>query len=148
MCIDETILNRSTQNKGKKFTTELQGECIVCTSHDPNKDGYIRLYAGKGASPRMQMLHRMIWESVNGRIPERYEIDHICRNRKCCNIKHLQALINKDHKVKTNKERYAERIEGVIFAIQEGVPIERICEAFNVTKEYVNRYKRHLRINT
>jgi hypothetical protein len=71
-------------NKGKPIVVEADGECTVCTSHTPNKDGYIRLYAGKGAIPRTQFLHRSVWVGYNGDIPEGFEIDHTCRNRRCC----------------------------------------------------------------
>ena len=38
------------------------------------------------------MYHRYVWENEHGLIPRDYEIDHICKNRACCNIEHLQML--------------------------------------------------------
>ena len=46
-----------------------------------------------------------------GEIPEGYEIDHICRNRACCNIKHLQMLEGSQHATKGNLIRYKNRNE-------------------------------------
>ncbi|WP_163365782.1 HNH endonuclease signature motif containing protein, partial [Enterobacter asburiae] len=35
-------------------------------------------------------VHRFVWESVNGPVPDGMDVDHICRNRLCCNINHLR----------------------------------------------------------
>lgn len=92
---------------GKKLVlVTTESGCIVPTSHKLNKDGYFRR---KFPAGKHQMYHRWVWEQTHGEIPEGYEIDHICRNRACCNIEHLQMLERSEHKVKTNKERYAER---------------------------------------
>ena len=141
----ETGLERISPKKGKKLTLEKEGDCVVCTSHDPNPDGYIRIYQSKNAkAQRFKFLHRMVWEHNVGMIPEDHEIDHKCRNRRCCNLDHLQILHKSTHKAKTNKERYAERIEGVQFAIEMGFSNKKIEEAFNVTTVYINRHRRVL----
>lgn len=57
------------------------------------------------------MFHRLVWEKTKGTIPEGYEIDHLCRNRACCNIKHLQMLEGSEHAIKSNQMRYSERRE-------------------------------------
>jgi len=129
-------------NKGKQLTFELEDECIVCTSHDPNKDGYIRLYAGKGVLPRMQMMHRIVWKRSGKGIPEGYEIDHKCRNRRCCNVDHLQLLTVSEHKIKTNKERYADRIEEIQYALKCGFKNTDIAAMFEVSPATVFRIKR------
>ncbi len=36
--------------------------------------------------------HRFIYKYLFGAIPENYELDHLCRNRKCCNPEHLEAV--------------------------------------------------------
>lgn len=48
--------------------------------------GQIRI-AGKG-----QYTHRVMHELHSGPIPEGYDIDHLCRNRACCNPSHLEAV--------------------------------------------------------
>jgi hypothetical protein len=53
-----------------------------------NKEGYGRArFQGS-----KQMVHRIIWEYKNGPVPEGLELDHICRNRSCCNPEHLRAV--------------------------------------------------------
>lgn len=96
--------------RGKKLilaTTE--SGCIIPTSHKLNPDGYFRKKNPKKG--KNEMYHRTVWEEHHGEIPEGFEVDHKCRNRACCNVEHLQLLAGRDHTVKTNKERYADRKE-------------------------------------
>ena len=53
-----------------------------------NGDGYGRtMIAG-----RQVFSHRVAYELNIGLIPEGQVIDHICRNRSCCNPSHLEAV--------------------------------------------------------
>lgn len=91
---------------------ETDSGCIVPTSHKLNQDGYFRKQIKHpDGVVRPVMYHRWVWEQANGPIPNGYEIDHKCRNRACCNIDHLQLLTITEHKVKTNSERYADRLQ-------------------------------------
>ncbi len=81
--------------------TMYTGDCIVFTGH-LNHDGYGRLrYHG-----HLIMAHRLAYELTQGKIPDGFEIDHICRNRACVNTGHLQALEGTEHTIKGNKTRY------------------------------------------
>jgi len=86
------------------FETTTDG-CFVCTSHKVNQDGYFR----KNWGGKLEMFHRVMWQHHHGEIPEGYEIDHLCRNRACCNIKHLQILPRTEHLTHHNKNRYLPR---------------------------------------
>jgi hypothetical protein len=44
------------------------------------------------ANKRWGCVHRYIWERQNGLIPDGMVIDHICRNRACCNVDHLRVV--------------------------------------------------------
>lgn len=85
--------------------TNEQG-CLLVVSHKPNKDGYIRMTIDNSQI----FYHRYVWLKAGNEIPEGYEIDHICRNRSCCNVAHLQILERSSHKAKTNVERSTNRI--------------------------------------
>lgn len=91
---------------------KLDNGCIVPISHKLNKDGYFRYTIpnkdGKGRGVKV-MYHRYVWENKHGSIPRGYEIDHICKNRACCNIEHLQMLKGTEHTIKDNKLRYKAR---------------------------------------
>lgn len=44
------------------------------------------------ADRRLHLAHRVIYERVRGPIPPDLQLDHICRNRRCCNPDHLEAV--------------------------------------------------------
>ena len=100
--------------RGKPLVLEtLPNGCIVPTSHKLNADGYFRYRRPepcKGRKP-LVMYHRLVWEQAYGEIPEGYEIDHLCRNRACCNLAHLQMLEGHEHAIKGNRLRYKDRKE-------------------------------------
>lgn len=38
------------------------------------------------------LAHRFAYEQTNGPIPDGHELDHLCRNRRCCNPTHLEPV--------------------------------------------------------
>lgn len=36
--------------------------------------------------------HRAMWELLVGPVPDGLELDHLCRNRRCCNPDHLEPV--------------------------------------------------------
>jgi hypothetical protein len=59
-----------------------------CGSH-----GYGQTWDGR----TVRLAHRVAWTLVHGPIPEDMTVDHICRNRPCCNPWHLRLLSNVDN---------------------------------------------------
>lgn len=58
-----------------------------------NKGGYsIIMIQGK---PRRG--HRISYEEFIGEIPHKLDLDHLCRNRKCINPKHLEPVTRKEN---------------------------------------------------
>ncbi len=41
--------------------------------------------------------HQVAYVALVGFIPEEYELDHLCRNRKCCNPEHLEAVTHREN---------------------------------------------------
>lgn len=89
-----------------KCDTNDQG-CWLVVSHKLNPDGYFR----KGVKGYLFMFHRLIFSHFNGEIPEGYDIDHMCKNRSCCNPKHLQLFKHGPHQADNNKNRYKHIID-------------------------------------
>lgn len=60
---------------------------------------------------KMIMVHRVIWQQANGLIPEGLQIDHICRNTRCCNVEHLRVVTPGENTLGSNNmaARYARR---------------------------------------
>ncbi|KKN74764.1 hypothetical protein LCGC14_0388060 [marine sediment metagenome] len=41
---------------------------------------------------RQQVAHRFLFESVNGAVPFGFELDHLCRVKRCVNPNHLEVV--------------------------------------------------------
>lgn len=66
--------------------------------------GYGRFkFAGKS-----YLAHRVAWELVHGCIPKGMHVDHVCRNRRCCNPAHLRVV--------TPRQNVLENSEGLAAA--------------------------------
>jgi hypothetical protein len=69
--------------------TVSNGECVEWVG-PRNLKGYgtFRASANRGS----MLVHRWAWEQAYGPIPDGKEIDHLCRNRACVNVAHLEAV--------------------------------------------------------
>lgn len=41
---------------------------------------------------KLKLAHRIAWEQVNGPVPDKKHLDHLCRNRGCVNPDHLEPV--------------------------------------------------------
>lgn len=51
---------------------------------------------------RQVKTHRVNYEHLVGPIPEGYEIDHLCREKLCCNPDHLEAVTHRENTLRGN----------------------------------------------
>lgn len=49
-------------------------------------------YGRFGVDGRLWLAHRWSYEHFVGKIPEGLEIDHLCKQRRCCNPSHLEPV--------------------------------------------------------
>lgn len=78
----------------QKYVIEASGCWVWIGSKTP--EGYGQFWTGDGHTG----AHRWSYERHVGAIPERYVIDHLCRNPSCVNPAHLDCVT-----MKTNTER-------------------------------------------
>ncbi len=83
---------------------EKTGDCLVWTGAK-SVDGYGRIrYRGEARS-----VHRVAWERRYGSEPEGLELDHLCRNRACINVAHLEPVTHAENMRRTRQAVLVER---------------------------------------
>lgn len=86
MAILRAIFARCTQ----------QGSCLVWTGphSGTGRGGSYGRFSFEG---RTTAVHRTVYEVVYGPIPGHKQVDHSCKNRLCCNPKHLRHMTHKQN---------------------------------------------------
>jgi hypothetical protein len=72
--------------------TETDSGCWEC-GYAKDTSGYPQI----SVSAKMQLVHRLTYEAEHGPIPVGLQIDHLCRNRTCCNPAHLEAVTSREN---------------------------------------------------
>ena len=88
-CANQRSFNLSYILKNK---TRINRDCLEWTGAT-QKGGY----AGVSIGGQNYLLHRLVWESVNGPIPDGLVIRHKCNNPPCLNIGHLRLGTQADN---------------------------------------------------
>jgi hypothetical protein len=63
------------------------GDCLIYRTK-PNHDGYVRVSVGG----KKWMSHRYALHIAGIDVGQGFEVDHLCRNRACCNVQHLEIV--------------------------------------------------------
>lgn len=64
----------------------FDNNCLAWTGSGVN--GYGRI----GINGKHKLVHRVMWEMFIGEIPKGLILDHLCRNRKCVSLNHLEIV--------------------------------------------------------
>ena len=116
--------------------------CIVPHTGHRNKDGYVRvLDAPRWLGGRLTMLHRMEWEKTNGPVPSGHNINHLCKNRECANVNHMEVLTMSAHATKDNGMRYKEREDRIVahFMLNPTLTEQALADLFGLSQSAINR---------
>jgi hypothetical protein len=68
---------------------------------DPTPNGYMRI-RWKGLR---FMAHRLVFELLTGRDIRRWQLDHLCEVRACCNPAHLEPVSPKVNSIRKFRRR-------------------------------------------
>lgn len=88
-----------------------------------NPQGYGTIGGGAGKD----YAHRVAWIKAHGGIPNGYEIHHVCGNRRCVNVEHMECITEREHRemrmkvCRNGHERTPENIK-VIYVRGEDKP--------------------------
>jgi len=63
------------------------------TSGDGRGGGYPRMWL----DGQTVAVHRVVFTHHHGYIPGKRQVDHTCRNRRCCNPEHLELVTHKEN---------------------------------------------------
>jgi hypothetical protein len=70
--------------------TRSDGECIVWTGRLSS--------AGYGVFPKsLGWAHQVAYRLAGGVVADGLELDHLCRNRACCNPAHLEPVTHREN---------------------------------------------------
>lgn len=73
--------------------------CIIWTGA-VQSSGYGSVTNGKGSSV---LVHRREWEHTNGPIAPGMTIDHLCRERLCINVEHMEVVSRAENSRRKNE---------------------------------------------
>ena len=97
--------------------------------------GYGRLLVGG----RLVGSHRFMYEQHVGPIPDGFQIDHLCRNPRCCNPNHLEAVTAKTNVNRGRKARLTDRQRSEIARSNEQIGV--LARRYGVSKSYVQKLR-------
>lgn len=133
-----------------------EGGCIVWTL-SADKDGYGRLNLPRSEFGKVRETgaHRAAWLALKGDIPEGLQIDHLCYNTLCVNVKHMELVtiqVNLERRLRAGRRRITPLSTGcATHGLSDGsVKVDRrgysryVCRACrrDYMREYMRTYKR------
>lgn len=95
--------NSTVDTRFWKKVEKTEG-CWLWTASLDGK-GYGQLQVGTLAKPKMKRAHRISYELAHGEIPEGMVIDHLCRQTRCVNPEHLEAVTFQENLLRGNGGR-------------------------------------------
>jgi hypothetical protein len=75
---------------------DASGDCWMWTAASAGK-GYGKYSVSSNGKTWYPLAHRHSYEILVGSIPDGMVLDHLCRNRKCVNPDHLEAVTQKQN---------------------------------------------------
>lgn len=64
--------------------------------------GYGSVSDGNGGSA---LAHRVAWETANGPIPNGLTVDHLCRNKLCVNVDHMELVTRGENAARAHRAK-------------------------------------------
>jgi len=125
---------RARENR-PKFEIDPITNCWNALRAPSNKYGHTKI---KIPGFRRKYLHVMMWEQRNGPVPEGKELDHTCKNPRCCNPDHLEPVTNQINVYRGKSTKLTtEQVEEIRRLGTTGLTHKEIAQRFNVDRSNV-----------
>lgn len=82
---------------------------------------------------RSVLAHKAAWEDVNGPVPDGLELDHLCVQRACVRIDHLEAITHTENIRRGSQTKLTVEIVREIRSQPRSVKHAELAERYNVT---------------
>lgn len=109
-----------------------------------NGYGEFRLPTRKG---RLVKAHRVAYELSVGPIDDRLDLDHKCRNRRCCNPRHLEPVTRAENAKRglsgMHRSKLSEQECREIIALRGVVSCAELAARYSVSKASISRVQLH-----
>lgn len=80
----------------RRLKRDPETNCLVWTG-PVTSSGYGHIQVGYGEGRRTVGVHVVAYETRLGSVPSGLVIDHLCRNRRCCNPDHMEAVTRREN---------------------------------------------------
>lgn len=105
-----------------------------------NTDGYAQqFYKGKTTT-----VHKLYYEMVYGEVPEGFELDHTCKNRRCVNPEHMEVVTHTENIRRSSRTKLTLVIAGKIRDLfSQGWTKLALSNKFGVSRRQIKRIVEH-----
>lgn len=118
----------------------MRTECIDGPG-ERTRLGYVRLWNGGNRI----LAHRKAWIDQHGDIPSGMELDHLCRNRWCRNVLHLELVTHAENMRRTPSCKLTlSQVEEIKRLRSQGATLREIGDKFGVTRQAIFRITKGL----
>lgn len=90
-----------------------------------------------------EYVHRLVYEELIGPVPEGLQLDHLCRNRRCCNPGHLEPVTQAENLQRGAKATLTpENVIEIRKLLAEGELTQtQIAERYGIDNSNISRIK-------
>lgn len=133
----------------KRYKIDLKNGCWNYTMSIAPTTGYGQYskYLGKGKYKNVS-AHQYFYEKYNGKVPVNKELDHICRNRKCVNPKHLEPVSAAENVRRGEKTKLtSQKVKQIRNMYKQNTKQYTLANIFGVNQSQISRIVNNLRWN-